>query len=816
MTSWLPSDVRDAWRSLAGRPGFSLLLLLTLGLGIGATTTIVSFTYALLFRPYPYETPDRLVRVQTVATKHGGARQNCSLRDIEDYRRRASRLVDIGAYTVFDTRLLTDGPPEVISMSQLNTQALSLLGVRPIVGRLLRPEEDVVGGDVHKVVLSYDLWMSRFGGDREIAGKPFRTDRRTYTIVGVMPPGFRFPDRVDAWGPMESWYANLPPEDDRRLKPRERRIYATIARIRPDVSLAEAEADLNRVAAELEREFPKENDGFRVALTPLRDFEIGAVRPYVLVCAAGVGMVLLIGCVNVANLLLVRAAAQRRVVAVKLALGASAARIARGLLAESLLLGLAGSALGLLFAMAGVQGLLALIPVPLPAWMRITIDAPILAFTIAVGLATAIVFGLVPMMSAARVALTSALREGARGSARSRMRSGLVIAEIALSVVLLVGAALLMQTFVRLQERHPGFEVGGLATARVVAWAPGTRAQSASVLNNIHGRVLTALRNLPGVSVAAVGNDLPYAAARTERLRADVYIRGRAAEETKTIVPIVGTDASADYFSALRIPLRRGRTIDATDTETSEPVVVISERAARMFWPNQDPVGQYLCWGKPGPDNPWTRVVGVVGDVKLHAAEGEAGIELYYPITQWPVASSYYVVRTMHDPDQILDTIRRTILTADPTLAVRYVKTLERAVTESLWQRRLWGVLFTAFSVLALGLASVGVYGVVSYAVTQRQREMGIRLALGAAPGRVRGLVIGESMRLCAIGIVLGLGGAFALARAMSGLLFGVPAHDPITFLLVTLTIGGVCLLACWLPAVQASRVNPITVLRDA
>jgi putative ABC transport system permease protein len=814
--SWLPSDLRDALRALAIRPSFSLVLLVTLGLGIGTTATIFSFVYALLLRPYPYHEPDRLVRVQTVAAKEGGARRGCSLRDIDDYRRRATRLEGIGAHVVFDTRLLTDGPPEVVSMSQINAQAFSLLGVRPALGRVLLPEEDVPGGDVYKAVISHDLWLSRFSADAAVIGKPLRTDRQTYTIVGVMPPGFRFPDRADAWTPMESWYASLPPNDDRREKRRSGRWYATVARLKPGVSVAEAEADLNSVAAGLEREFPKDNDGVRVTLTPLREFEMGAVRPYLLICAAGVGMVLLICCVNVANLLLVRAVGRRREVAVKVALGASAARIARGLMVESLVLGLAGAALGLVLAVAGVRGLLALIPASLPAWVRVEVDAPVLIFTMLAGVATAMLFGLVPVFASARVNLTDGLREGARGSARSRMRSALVVAEISLSVVLLVGAGLLMKTFLHLQQRDPGFQGSGIATARVVAWAPGPRQESAAVLNDVHGRVLAAIRALPGVMSAAVSNEVPYTGARSERPRVDIFVRGRAEEETKVIAPITGADVSADYFTTMRIPLRRGRLIEAGDTTQSEPVLIISERAARLFWPNQDPIGQYVCFGKPSLQNPWTRVVGVVGNVKSQAAEGDDGVEFYYPITQWPVATSYYVVRTLGDPDVLLDTLRRTIVSADPSLAVRHVKTLERTMAESLWQRRLWGVLFSAFSALALGLAGVGVYGVVSYAVAQRKREMGIRMALGSGPRGVRALIVGEGMQLCAWGVALGLAGAFVLGRVLDGLLFGVAPHDPATYAFVVLTIAAICLAACWLPARQASRVNPATILRDA
>ncbi|MPZ18750.1 MAG: FtsX-like permease family protein [Luteitalea sp.] len=814
--SSLPADLRDAIRSLAGRPSFTVMLLLTLALGIGATTTIFSFVYAMLLRPYPYREPDRLVQMQTVNLKEGDTKRGCSLRDIEDYRDRSTRLADLGAYTVFDTRLLTDGPPVVISMAQTNPQALSLLGVAPVLGRLLLPREDRPGGDVYKVVIAHDVWRSQFAGDPDIVGKPLRTDRQTYTIVGVMPPGFAFPERTDAWTPMESWYANLPPENPQLGKRRDSRWYATVARLKPGVSLAEAKADLNSVAAALGREFADTNAGVGVELTPLREFEMGAVRPYLLVCLLGVGMVLLICCANVANLLLVRAATRRNELAVKIALGASGKRIARTLLTESLLLGLVGAGLGILLALAGVRGLLALIPVPLPMWMRVEIDQPVLAFTVAIGLATALLFGLAPALAAARVSVTSGLREGARGSARSRLRSALVVVEVALSVLLLIGAGLMMRTFQYLQQRDPGFRGSGVLAARTVAWADGTRTEAAAAVSAQHQRVLDELESLPGVSSVAVTNSLPYSLTSRGRIRADVYIRGRAEQDGRVQVSITGADVSPGYFETLRIPLVRGRLIERSDTTTSEPVVVISERAAQLFWPNQDPIGRYLSWMEANPENPWTRVVGVVGDVKQEAAEGQEGVEIYYPMTQWRVTNGYYLVRTNGDPDAMAPTVRRTILTAEPTLAVRWTKTVERTMLESLWQRRLWGLLFSGFSVLALALAALGLYGVISYAVAQRRREMGIRMALGASPGGVRGLVLREGLGLCGLGAVLGLGAAFVGGRFVAGLLFGVTPYDAATYGLVLLTIAAVGTLACWLPARHASRVDPSVILRDA
>ncbi len=808
------TDLRDAVRALVARPTFTIALVLTLGLGIGATTTVYSFVYALLLRPYPYRAPDQLVRVQSVYAKEGGSKRGMSLPDIDDYRRQTRALAGIGAYTAFDTRLLTDSAPVVVSSAQLDAEALALLGVEPVLGRLFSPEEDQPGGDVNKAVIAYDLWQSQFGGDPAIVGKPLRTDRLTYTILGVLPRGFAFPDRVSFWTPMESWYANLPPGDDRREKWRGGRHYWTIARLAPGTPIHEAADEMNAVAAALERDFPRENEGVRIALTPLREFEMGAVRPYLIVCLAGVALVLLICCANVANLLLVRTTARRREIAVKAALGAGTGRIVSGLLTESVLVGIAGALVGVVIGWAGVQGLLALIPVNLPAWVRVEVDAPVLALAAAIGVTTALLFGLAPVAAGARVDLVAGLRDGARGTTRSPVRASLVIAEIALSVLLLVASGLLVKTFQQLQHRNPGFQAEGVVAAKVVLWSSGTRTESAAVLGGIHDRILDALRALPGVRSAAVTNYLPNTSTSTDRTQADIFIKGRAAQDTKTLAPITGADVSADYFATMRIPLVRGRLFESSDTTESEPVIVISERAARLFWPNQDPLGQYICWGQPTGGNPWTRVIGVVGNVKHHAAEGDVGVEFYYSNHQWPIATSQYVVRTDGDSEAFLEAIRRTVVAAEPTAAVASVKTVSRTMTESLWQRRLWGVLFSAFAALALTLASVGVYGVISYAVAQRTREMGVRIALGAAPSSVRGLIVREGLTLCAIGLVLGLVAALAVGRFLATFLFGVTPYDLPTYASVFAVILATALAACWLPAVRASRVDPTTSLR--
>jgi putative ABC transport system permease protein len=809
---WL-KDVRQSVRSLVRAPAFSLAVVVTTALGIGVATAVYSLVYAILLRPYPYTDPERVVRVQTRQLKQGGALHGCSLLDIEDYRRRATMIEDIGAFYAFDTQILSDGRPDVVTITQAHPAAINILGVKPIVGRLLTPEEDRPGADVHKAIISEDLWRTRFASDPNVVGQPLRTQLMTFTIVGVMPAGFGFPQRTAFWTPMESFYATLPPE--RKVKPRNARFYATIARLKPGVTLEQAEADLNTVAAALEREY-KENDGIRVKLTPLREFEVGSLRPYLQLLMGGVALVLLICCANVAGLLLVRASGRQRSLAIQSALGAGRGRIVQALLVESAILALAGGALGVGFAYLGVKAVVALIPIAMPLWLQITIDRSVLAFSVLATVATGIGFGLAPALRASRVDVTTALSQGARGSTtRGRLRFGLIVGEVALSLLLLVFATLLMQAFMRLQRIQKGFEAGGLLTARAVKYQSGTRAEAAAVMGQIHGRVLDGLRRIPGVESAAVTNTLPFTGTQVNRGRTNLTIRGRSLEETKISASMAGGDVSPDYFRTMRIRLLRGRLFDDRDTATSPLVMVINERAARLLSPDRDLIGQELLWGALSPGNPYCRIVGIVENVRHQAAESEDGVELYYPITQWPISNSYYVVRTTGDPEPLAPTVRRTIESAEPTMAVTVVKTMERRIDESLWQERLWGVMFTVFATLAVLLAAVGLYGLMAHTVAQRTREIGLRIALGAGRASVGGMVVGDAMVLVGAGLVLGSAAALAAGRLLRGLLHGVPPHDPATYAVVAAVLCATALVAAWIPAQRASRVDPVLALRS-
>jgi putative ABC transport system permease protein len=807
-------DLRTAARVFRKRPGFTAVVVATLALGIGITTAVFSLIHGVLLRPFPYREPDRLVRVETLHLDKPDAKRGCSLLDIEDYRRMSRTLVDVGAYTTFDSDVRTDGPSEAIKMTQMHPAALATLGVSPVLGRVLLPEEDVPGGDVHKAVISHRLWRSRFGGDRDVVGQTLRTSIRSFEIVGVMPPGFAFPERTDVWTTMESWYAMAVGEA--RVKRRDSRFYATIARLAPGVTVEQAQADLDRVAVELEARHPVENQGIRTRLTPLREFEVRAFEPYLALLFGAVLFVLLICCANVANLMLTSATGRSREFAIRAALGATRARQARALLTESLLLALLGGAVGAVLAHAAVNALLLLIPDRLPFWMRIEVDTPVLLFSLSVAIATSLVFGGAPALLASRVDLQATLAEGARGSgARSRLRTALIVAEVTLCLVLLVGAGLMMRSFIRLQHVDPGFDSQSLLVARVTTFTPGTRAEKAAELSQRHERMLARLRQLPGVASAAATNSLPFAAVEQERSKTELRVKGRADQELAHTVPLEGADVSAGYFATMGIPLVRGRLFDTRDTTSSQMTVIVSQRAAETLWPGRDPIGQEVLWGPlMAGENPYCTVVGVVGNVKHGSAETDTGVELYYPYTQYPITNVYYVIRTRGDPTALAPAVRRAIGDTDQSAAIVFLRPMTDLVDESMWQRRLWGVMFGVFAALALVLAAIGIYGVLSYSVSQRTRELGVRLALGAQPGDLLRMVTLQGMRMVLVGLVLGLGAAFALARLARSLLFGVAGHDPATFIVVCLALIGVGLLACYLPARRAARLDPVEALR--
>ena len=807
-----------AWRALGRAPSFTVPAVVTIALGIGAATTVFSLVYAILLRPFPYPAADRLVRVFTVAEGEQGAERDGSLLDIEEYNRRSSLLENIGGYTVFDSQIEGDGLAEAVVIAQLNQEVMHAVGVQPFLGRLFTEEEDRKGGPVNKALLGYGLWQRRYGGAPDALGQMIRLPMGEFEVVGVMPAGYGYPDRATLWLTMESWYAlGL---DSYREKQRDQRWYPTVARLAHGVSLEQAQDEMGAVARQLAAEFPTTNQDVGVRLVPLRDAEVGEVRPYLMLLTGGVSLVLLICVFNVANLLFARALTQHKQYVLQVALGAGRFELTKGFLAESLLLASVGGAGGAAIAWVAVRAFQVLLPDSLPMWMRIAVDPHVLAFCFATTVISGLALGVAPAVMGSRVNLTEALKDGTRGSSGDSWgRSALVVTEVAASLLLLLGAGLLMKTFMQMQNADHGFEARNLIVANVrnslfsQATYSSSRAERAALLAAYHERVLARLHAIPGVDSAAVTNSLPYTggALRQGRLR----VQGRAEEETQFLLPTTGADVSWDYFEAMRIPLTAGRFFERTDASDMAPVVIVNEVGARALFGERNPIGQMVQWGDTvGPSNPYCRVVGVVGDVKHEGAERDA-IELYYPFTQWPVAGGYYVLRTHLDQAAISREIRAAVSKEDQNAAIVSIRSMTERIDAALWQRRLWGVLFSAFAALALLLASVGLYGLLSYSVSVRARDIGIRLALGATPAGVRAMVVRRGMALVLLGLAVGLVLSAGAVRTIAHLLVDVAVFDWAIYAPVAGCLAAAGFLASLWPAVRASRLDPAQSLRS-
>ncbi|MEM7482017.1 MAG: ABC transporter permease [Acidobacteriota bacterium] len=811
--TYLLSDLRIAFRGLRRRPGFTALAVGTLGLASAATTVVLSLVYAVLLRPLPFPEPEGLARMETVRTDQGVTR-GCSLLDIEDYQRMAATLDGIGAYTVGMTQLQGDGPALAVTTAWVTSGVLAVVGVEPVLGRRFTPAQDRTGGDVQRVLLSHGLWLSRFGGDPGVLGKTIHTPVAAYTVAGVMPPGFDFPEHADMWVPMESWYAAQ--TGDRAVKKRGQFWYSTIARLAPGVSLAEARQELEAVAAHLAEQFPEENGDVGLRLTSLRQLETAELRPYLALLVAGAAMLLAIGCANVAGLLLVHAAARERELAVRAALGAARGRLMGVVVAEAAILAAIAVPPSLALTYAGIGALRRLIPVPLPVGMAVEVDVAVLCGSLAIATGAALLAVAVPAWQTGRTDPRAVLAEGGRTApGRARMRSALIVGEVALSLLLLIGAGLLVRTFLTLADTDPGFRRSGLLVVQVARYQAGeTRTERAGPLARFHDSVLARLAALPGVEGTAATNSLPFERSTVERRQATLTVRGATPEDVEHLSALAGADVTPGYFAAMGIPILAGRGLAETDTAESPCVVLVDEEGARELWPDREPLGQELLWGNLSANNPFCTVIGVVGDVKHHAAEGADPVELYYSFRQWPVDNPYYVLRVTGDPLALAPAVRRAIAEIDPNTAVVSIESMTDRFDRSLWPRRLWGVAFAGFALLALALTAVGLYGAISYAVSLRTRELGIRVALGARSRDLLLLVIAEGLKLVGIGAALGLACAFVASRWFTSLLFGVRPLDPQTYVNVTLLLAVIALVACTVPARRAARIDPLEALR--
>jgi len=807
----LLQDLRYGARMLLKQPGFTSVAVITLALGIGANSAIFSAINAVLIKPLPYREPERLVQFWETNPLHNWTQMVVAPANLFDWQKQNRVFEEIAAYMGSDKKgpglsglqMESDGEPERIKALSVTGNIFSVLGANAMIGRTLREEETWTGK--HAVaVLSYGLWVRGYGADPKIVGQQIMLSGRSREVVGVMPPDFYFPSKeVDLWVPMGWDYAQI-------ARLRRPHFLRAVGRLKPGVTLDQARAEMTAIASRLERQYPDTNTRMGVGIGPLKEWIVSDVQLPLIVFLVAVAFVLLIACANVINLLLSRSAARSREVAIRSALGAGRGRIVRQLLTESLLLALAGGAIGLLLALWLRDLLVTFSPGDIPRLDEIGLDWRVLGFTVGITLLTTLLTGLAPALSLSKPNLTSALKAGGQKGGvgqGGRMRGALVIAEIALALVLVVGAGLMIRSFRQLQQVDPGFDPNNVLSLSLSL--PGAKYPEGAQWRTFFEQAERRIRRLPGV--VAVGS-ATRPALTGYHWSGEMTIEGRPPEEYarevrhKRITP--------DYFRAMGIPLLRGRFFNESDNDKNQPVVIVNATLARRHFPGEDPIGKRLKSGKPQDPDPWQTIIGTVNDEKQDGLGAEVKPEIYGSHLQFPQREMTLIVRATTDPQALVGAVREEIRALDRSLPLYDVKTMRAAIYESVARERFITLLLIVFAALALTLASVGIYGVMSYSVTQRTREIGVRMALGAQTRDVLKLVVAQGGKLAATGVAIGLGSAFALTRLMKTLLFGVSATDPVTFAVVALLLTIVALPACYIPARRAAKVDPMVALR--
>ena len=797
----LIQDLKFSIRMLAKNPGFAAIAVLTLALGIGANTAIFSVVNAILLRPLPYKDAGQLVQIWETNPQRGFPEFPASPPNFFDWRDQNRSFSQIAAIQYDDYNLTGAGAPMRVVGIDVSPNIFALLGAKPALGRVFTETEDSPNNP-QVVIIGHSLWQTRFGSDTSIIGRTIVLDAKSYTVVGVMPAAFRYPDDgTQVWTPL------ILPEDSK--KARGAHWLSVVARLKPGVSFDQAQAEMKAIAGRLEQQYPASNSGWSVFLRPLRKEVIGDIQTALLVLLGAVGLVLLIACSNVANLQLARTSARRREMAIRAALGAGRRRIVRQLITESLLLAVVGSVLGLLLAWWGTAALLKLDTAGVPRQCEIGIDGSVLLFTAALAFITSLLFGLVPAMQFASLDLISALKEGTGtcGSAAGRFRQILVVSEVALALVLLVGGGLLVRSFTRLLNVFPGFNPENVLTFRVQL--PDAKYPKKEDNQAFFRELLAGVQAVPGVDSAGATSILPLS---NDASILQFHPEGQTPDPGTKPTSAQYRVVSTDYFHAMVIPLLRGRVFTAADTNDSQPVALINQAMARLFWPNSDPIGQRIVVSDRQPAA--REIVGIVGDVRQLALDHAPAPEMYVSLFQKGSGSASVVVRSKMAPLSLTSAVTEQVHSLDKDLPVQGVLSMEEVVGTSVGSRRFSAYLFTLFSLLALVLATVGIYGVMSYNVAQGTRDIGIRMAIGARPLDVLRLVLGAGMRQVLLGAAIGIVGALLLTRFLASLLYGVTARDPVTFAAVIILFAAVALAACYIPARRAMRVDPMIALR--
>ena len=810
MLADMGQDLRFGLRMLLRTPAFTAIAVLALALGIGANSAIFSVVNTVLLRPLPYKNPDALMMLWEDATHLGFPINTPAPANFIDWRDQNTVFESMAAMAQSSFNLTGAGEPERFRGRRVSANLFTLLGVEPQLGRGFLAEEDRPGTRV--VILGYGIWQRRFGGDPAIIGRALNLNGEAYTVVGVMPrsfvelPGFgNWKDQL--WVPIAFSSEDASQRSNHYLE--------VIGRLKPGVTRQKAQAEMDTIAARLAQQYPADNLRIGIKITPLHEQIVGDIKPALIVLLGAVGFVLLIACANVANLLLARAAVRQKEIALRLALGASRSRLTRQFLTESVLLAALGGGAGLVLAMIGIDILKGFIPDTISQAETIGVDGKVLIFTLLISVATGVIFGLAPAAQASNFSLNDTLKEGGRDSGATsrgnRIRNLLVVSEVAISFVLLIGAGLLINSFMHLRNLDPGFRADHLLTMKMVL--PELKYPDKQRWTPFYDELLPRVRNLPGVESAAVATDLPLTHTGNSIY---VTIEGRPDLPADQQVDVITRVVSPDYFRTMEIPFVQGRDFSAQDTVDSTQVVVVSEKTARHFWPGENPIGKRL---KPGSSSAstsaWREIVGVVKDVRQNDFIAPPKLQMYLAYTQTNYNSpNAIVVRTVVDPLSLAPAVRKVVWEIDKDQPVSDINTMEQIVSEAVARQRFSMLLLGVFATLALVLAAVGIYGVMSYTVAQRTREIGIRMALGAQRSDVLKMTVFQGLKLVAIGVMIGLAAAFVLTRVMASLLFGVSATDPVTFITISVVLMAVALLASYIPALRATRIDPMVALR--
>ena len=800
-------DLRYGIRVLLRKPGFTVIAVIALALGIGANTAIFSAVNAILLRPLPYDDPERLVWIWEHNLASDIQQEPISFPNFSDYREQNQVFEDVAAFTRWRPVLTAGGEPERILAEQVSASLFSVLRVEAAAGRTFLHEEDRPGKN-NVVILSHGLWERRFGSDKEVVGKTITLNGNPYTVVGVMSNDFRHP-APDARRPTELW---TPLGMDASRMHRRLDILNVIARLKPTASIEQARVEMGTIGARLDQQYPETNAGWGVTIIPLHERFVGDVRLAMLVLLGAVTFLLLIACANVANLLLVRSTARQKEIAIRKALGATRGRLIRQFLTESLLLAMAGGLVGSLLAVFGINILIALSPGNIPRIGEASLDVRVLGFTLGLSLLTGIIFGLAPALNASNPDLNESLKECGKnpgpGAGGGRLRSLLMIFEVSVALILLIGAGLMIKSFLRLQQVNPGFNPERVLTVELAL--PRSKYKENHQVLSFYKEVVNRVERLPGVEAAAAVSTLPLGGGVSVL---NIEVEGRPQLPAGHVIGAESQVVSPSYFRTMGVPLLKGRLFTDQDVEDAPGVIVINDVMADRYWPNEDPIGKRISL-VDALTGPWLTVIGVVENVHQVTLDSEPYPQMYEAYSQNPGWGAALVVRAASDPMNLISAVRTQVSAIDKDQPLYNVRPMEQVLADSVSRQRFNMLLIGIFTAVALVLAAVGIYGVISYSVSHRSHEIGIRMALGARQADILKMVIEHGLKLALAGVGIGLVAAFILTRVMSSLLYGVSAIDPFTFASGAIVLIGVAVMACYIPARRAAKVDPMIALR--